>query len=338
MLICLLIQPIHQSGIDVLTESGLQIVEASAATMDVVAREIVDAVAAITRNAGLDRTAMQAARNLRVLGVHGTGYDPVDVTFASEIALPIVFTPFANTQSVAEHAISQMLAVAKRVRECDRAVREDRFDYRYSRNFHELAGKTLAVVGFSKTGRRTAEIARLGFGMRVIVFSPSVAPAEIAAAGFERADDLDSMLCEADIVSLHQRLTPKTLGLFDRVRISRMKPGAVLVNTARGAIVDTGALVDAVESKRLAGAAMDVFDEEPLPKGHPYTLTDGIVLSPHVAGATEEALERTAVDVARQIVDVLHNRRPENLVNPENWDRRRYGRPSPTVAISGKPT
>ncbi|CAL8973043.1 Hydroxypyruvate reductase [Rhodoplanes serenus] len=321
--VCLLVQPIHPSGVAVLEEAELTVRQASAASMDVVAREVGDAVAAITRNAGFDRAAMAAAARLAVLGNHGTGYDPVDVAYAAEIGLPIVYTPFANVQSVAEQAIAQMMALAKRTRECDRAVRQGRFDFRYARDFHELAGKTLLVCGFGKIGRRTAEIARLAFGMRVLVHSPSVDAAEIAAAGCVPVADLDAALAEADIVSLHQRLTPRTRGLFDAARLARMKPGAVLVNTARGALIEPVALIAAVESGRLRGAAMDVFETEPLPADHPYTRCDGILLSPHTGGATEEALERTAVETARQVVDVLAGRRPEFLIDPTVWTRRR---------------
>lgn len=322
-MICLLIQPIHPKGIAVLEAAGLEVRQAASAGMDVVAREIAPATAAITRNAGLDRAAMAAAPNLRVLGNHGIGVDPVDVAYATEIGLPVVNTPHANVQSVAELVIAHMMAIAKRVREADAAVRSGGFDYRYSRDFRELAGNTLLVVGFGRIGRRTAEIAKAAFGMRVLVYSPRAEAAEVAAAGCEPAADLDAALAEADYVSLHQLLTPETRGLFGRDRLFRMKPGAALINTARGAIVDTDGLVAAVASGHLRGAAMDVFDQEPLPAGHPFATTPGILLSPHIGGSTEEALERTAVQTATQVVDVLAGRRPPHLVNPAVWAARR---------------
>ena len=322
-MICLLIQPIHPAGIDVLAKAGLEVREASATDMATVAQEIAAADAAITRNAGLDRTAMAAAPDLKVLGNHGIGTDPVDVSYATEIGLPIIYTPHANVQSVAEQAIAMMLAVSKRVREADTAVREDRFDYRYARDFRELHGKTLAIIGFGRIGRRTAELARAAFDMRIIVYSPHVEATAIEAAGMEKWDDLDAVLGEADVVSLHQRLTPDTREWLDGKRISAMKKEAILVNTARGALVDAEALIAAVESGHLRGAAMDVFEKEPLPADHPYRGARGIVLSPHIGGATEEAMLRTAVETAEQVVDVLAGRRPEYLVNPEVWERRR---------------
>ncbi|MDP6574468.1 MAG: hydroxyacid dehydrogenase [Rhodospirillales bacterium] len=322
-MICLLIQPIHPAGIDVLAKAGLEVREASATDMATVAQEIAAADAAITRNAGLDRTAMAAAPDLKVLGNHGIGTDPVDVSYATEIGLPIIYTPHANVQSVAEQAIAMMLAISKRVREADTAVREDRFDYRYARDFRELHGKTLAIIGFGRIGRRTAELARAAFDMRIIVYSPHVEATAIEAAGMEKWDDLDAVLGEADVVSLHQRLTPDTREWLDGKRISAMKKEAILVNTARGALVDAEALIAAVESGHLRGAAMDVFEKEPLPADHPYRGARGIVLSPHIGGATEEAMLRTAVETAEQVVDVLAGRRPEYLVNPEVWERRR---------------
>jgi D-3-phosphoglycerate dehydrogenase len=322
-MICLLIQPIHPAGVDLLKGFGLDVRQASASTMDVVAREIVGAGAAITRNAGLNRAAFEAAVNLRVLGNHGIGVDPVDVPYATEIGVPIVFTPYANVQSVAEHAVTQMLTIAKRIRESDRAVRAGEFDYRYARDFHELTGKTLGILGFGVIGRRTAEMAKAAFGMRVVVYDPYVDAAVVAAAGMERIDSLDEMLGMSDVVSVHLRLTPETRGILDRARLGRMKKGAILVNTGRGATVDTEALVWAVQSGHLKGAGMDVFDKEPVTQDHPFTKVDGILLTPHIAGSTEEALERTAVETAQQVIDVLAGKRPPHLVNPDVWDRRR---------------
>lgn len=320
---CLVIQPIHPAGIAVLEQAGIEVELASAADMATVAREIASADAAITRNAGLSRAAMEAAGLLSILGVHGIGVDPVDIAFADEIGLPVANTPYANVQSVAELAIAHMLAIAKRVRESDRAMREDRYDYRYTRDFRELSGRILLIAGFGRIGRRTAEIASTAFGMRVLVHSPRVPEQDIRDAGFEAVPDLDAALRGADYVSLHQVLTAANRGLFDRDRLFRMKKGATLVNTARGALIDTAGLVEAVESGHLRGAAMDVFDPEPLPVGHPFTTTDGILLAPHIGGATEEAMERTATQVAAAVVAALSGNRPDHLVNPGVWNRRR---------------
>ena len=320
---CLVIQPIHPAGEQLLADAGVDVVHASRHDMGTVAREIVDADAAITRNAGLNRAAMEAASKLKVLGNHGIGVDPVDVEYATSIGLPVAYTPYGNVQSVAELAIAHMLAIAKRVREADCAVRGDRFDYRYSRDFEELCEGTLLIVGFGRIGRRTAKIAKSAFEMRILVFSPSVPPAEIETAGCTPVTDLALALAEADVVSLHQVLNDTTRQSFNAIRLAQMKKGAVLINTSRGALIDNDALIAAVDSGHLRGAAIDVFEKEPLQPNHPLTRCNGILLSPHIGGATEAALRRTAKQVASAVVNVLNSERPEHLVNPEVWENRR---------------
>lgn len=324
-MLCLLVQPIHPDGVSVLEAAGIEARMASAADMATVVAEIGEADAVITRNAGLSGAAMRAAPRLKVVGNHGTGLDPVDLETARALGLPVVFTPQANVQSVAEHVIAHIMAVSKRIREADAATRRNEFDYRYTRDFVELSGKTLLILGFGAIGKRTAEIARAGFGMRVLVHSPSADPADIVAAGFETAPDLDAALAQADVVSLHQRLNDRTRGMFGRERLAAMKPGAILVNTARGALIQTGPLIEAIEAGRLRGAATDVFDTEPPPPDHPLLSAAGVVLSPHIAGATEEALVRTAVQTARQVVDVIEGRRPPFLVDESVWENRQVG-------------
>lgn len=320
---CLIIQPIHPAGIALLEAAGITPVMASGHDIATVIAQIGDMEAAITRNAGLSRQAMAQAGKLRVLGNHGIGVDSVDVGYATEIGLPVAYTPYANVQSVAELVIAHMLAIARRVREADRSVREGRFDYRYSRDFLELSGKTLLICGFGRIGRLVAAMAKHGFAMTVQVYSPSVAVAEIEQAGCHAVTDLDEALAVADYVSLHQTLTAQTRGLFSRERLLRMKRGAALINTARGAIVDSDGIIEAVESGHLRGAALDVFDQEPLPESHPLCRCDGILLAPHIGGSTEEAARRTALQVAQAVIDVLAGRQPEYLVNPDVWSRRR---------------
>lgn len=169
---CLIIQPIHPAGIALLEAAGITPVMASGHDMATVIAQIGDMEAAITRNAGLSRHAMAQAGKLRVLGNHGIGVDSVDVGYATEIGLPVAYTPYANVQSVAELVIAHMLAIARRVREADRSVREGRFDYRYSRDFLELSGKTLLICGFGRIGRLVAAMAKHGFAMTVQVYSP----------------------------------------------------------------------------------------------------------------------------------------------------------------------
>ncbi len=325
MPVCLVVQPIHPAGIHKLEAAGIEVRRASAADMPTVAREIAGCDAVITRNAGLDTAAIEAGTRLRVIANHGVGTNKLDVALAARLAIPIVFTPFANARSVAEHAVMLMLAVGKRLRACDEAVRGGDWDYRYRPGLQELHGRTLGVVGFGTIGRMTADIASRGFGMRVIVHSPSAAPEVIAAHGAVACATLDELLAAADVVSLHRPSRPDTRHLINVATLAAMRPGTILVNTARADLIDTAALVDALRQGRIAGAGIDVFDQEPVPAGHALLDLPNVVLTPHTAGSTDEALQQTAEQCADQIVDVLAGRQPPHLVNPAVWPARRFG-------------
>jgi D-3-phosphoglycerate dehydrogenase len=318
---CLLVQPIHDRGVQVLRDAGLTPRLASAFDMQTVAREVGDAVAAITRNAGFNRTALEAAPRLRVIGNHGIGTDPVDLASATELGVPVVNNPTANVISVAEHAIGLMLAVARNMLSADQAARARDFRWKFSHPQIELFGKTLGIVGFGVIGRETARRAAAGFGMNVLVYSPSVP--DDALEGFARAASIEELLQRSDVVSLHVKLSPATRNLVSAERLALMKPQAILVNTARGAAVDEAALAAALRAGKIFGAGIDVFSAEPPPEGHPLLDAPNCILAPHVGGSTEEALVRTAEECAQQVVDVLAGRRPANIVNPAAWDKRR---------------
>ncbi len=319
----LIIQPIHAAGTAMLKAAGLTPRLASAPDMATVASEIGDAVGAITRNAGLNQAAMDAAPKLKVLGNHGVGVDPIDLDHADRIGLPVVFTPYGNVQSVAEQAVSLMLAVAKSTARADEAVRQGNFGFKYDTPLAELHGGVLGIVGYGRIGRRTAAIASAAFGMRVMVYSPSVPADDIVADGAVKADTLDGLLREADVVSIHAPARAGTRHMINRDRLALMKPTAILVNTGRGAVIDEAALTDHLREKRILGAGLDVFESESMAADYPLLALPNVVLSPHIAGSTEQALKRTAEQVAQQVVDVVEGRRPEHLVNPDTWTRRR---------------
>lgn len=323
MPVCLIVQPIHPSGIAMLEAAGIRTRKASSADMAVVARDIADCDAVITRNAGLDTAAIDAATHLKVIANHGVGTNKIDVAHATELAIPIVFTPTANARSVAEHAVMMMLAVGKRLLASDRAVRGDDWDYRYRPGLQELHGKTLGVVGFGTIGRLTAEIAAKGFGMKIVVHSPSADAQTLAAHGAHRCTTLEALLEQADIVSLHQPSRPDTRHMIDAARLALMKPTAILVNTARADLIDTAALIDALRHRGIAGAGLDVFDQEPVPHDAALLALDNVVMTPHTAGSTDEALKATADQCAEQIIAVLAGVRPAHLVKPAVWERRR---------------
>ena len=320
---CLVVQPIHEIGLRKLEEFGIEPRMASAPDMDTVAREIGGAIACISREAGLSRKAMEAAENLLVFGNHGIGVDPVDVEYANEVGLPIVFTPHTNVQAVAEHAIALMLAVYRQVPAFDAAVRKSNFKLRFDLPQHELWKKTLGIIGFGRIGRRTAAMCQAAFGMQVIAYSRSAKEEELARMGVGKAATLRQVMSEADVVSLHTALRPESRHLIGAKELAAMKTDAILINTSRGACVDEEALIEVLRERRILGAGLDVFENEPMAANHPLLRLDNVVLAPHAGGSTMESLARTALQLVDMITDVVEGRRPEFLVNPHVWERRR---------------
>ncbi|MCW5772605.1 MAG: hydroxyacid dehydrogenase [Rhodospirillaceae bacterium] len=260
---------------------------------------------------------------LKVIAKHGVGVDNIDIAAATALGVVVFNTPGANALAVAEGAVALMLAVVKRLRAGHDLVAAGRFAERGPWRAGDLSGKTLGLVG---GGRIAAELARIcgrGFAMRVLVYDPYAAPAQIAALGAKKVEALAALLAEADIVSIHVPLTETTRGLLDGAALARMKPGAVLINTARGGIVDEAALAAALADGRLAGAGIDVFEHEPPEPGNPLLALPNVVLSPHVAGITEDSARRMAIDVAEGTLAVLAGERSATMLNPEMWERRR---------------
>jgi D-3-phosphoglycerate dehydrogenase / 2-oxoglutarate reductase len=324
MLECLIVQPIHQVGHELLREAGIVPRMARSADMSEVAEEIRDATAVATRNAGLSTSAILAARNLRVIAVQGIGVDPVDVGCATARGIPVINTPFANVQSVAEHAIALLLALAKAIPAADHAVRQHDQSFRYRATLVELEGKILGVIGFGRTGQATARLAgRLG--MNVVAFSPNREAAVFEAVGATRVS-LDELLATSDFVSLHLPSTPTTLRLIGKEQIGKLKKGAYLINTGRAATIDEEALLDALSTGHIAGAGLDVYSKASLRNGNPLSTFENVILTPHIAGSTAEAMERAARTLALGIISVVHDREPDHLVNPQAWAARWWAR------------
>lgn len=241
---------------------------------------------------------------MRLLSLWGTGTDHVDLAAAARHGVTVTNTPGVSAVSVAEHALALLLAVARRIPRADAETRQGRWP---RRGMVQLHGKTLGVVGLGAVGRQMARLGA-GIGMRVIAWTlhPEL------ALGFDLAP-LEELLRTSDALSLHLRLSGRTRGLIGRRELELMKPAAILVNTARAAIVDEAALVEALEANRVAGAGLDVFATEPLPHGHPLTRLDNVVLTPHLAGVTSEALEAGLEMAIDNIWNFLAGR-PANVV------------------------
>ncbi len=311
---CVVVQPIKDIGLDLLRAAGLSL-HVMGADRSVAAMRpyLANARAVVTRDAGFSAEAIAAAPHLRVIGVHGTGTNAVAKDVARDRGIAVVNTPGANAQSVAELAIGLMLACAKRIVEADHAVRTGRFDFRYTQHSFELAGRTLGLVGFGHVSRRLARLAA-AFDMTVLGWSRSASAEDMAASGITRVVDLDDLCARCDIVSLHG--IPEAKPQFDAQRLGRMKPGAILINTGRGALVDEDALAAALASGHIGAAGLDVFRDEPLPVTNPLVRAPNVVLAPHLGGATQDALERTATEVARKVIAALGLPQPDGAPAP----------------------
>jgi phosphoglycerate dehydrogenase-like enzyme/NAD(P)-dependent dehydrogenase (short-subunit alcohol dehydrogenase family) len=285
----------------------------------------------------VDRATIAAAPRLEVVFVRGSGFEEVDVEAATEHGVACVNSAGVNAVQVADEAIGLMLSLALQIGYVDRSMhREGRWvDFAdLGESGHHprmISGKTVGVVGFGFVGRELARKCVDGFRMRVLVFDPFFDPAEAERLGVEPVDSLEELLPRVDFLSLNVPLTPATAGLIGEAELRAMKPGAVLVNTGRGATLDTDALVRALREGRLGGAGLDVMEPEPLPDGHPLFGLDNVVLSPHISGGADDAMEEMGIASATQALRVLRGQPSHRVLNPEVLPRpaerrRRRGR------------
>jgi D-3-phosphoglycerate dehydrogenase len=260
---------------------------------------------------------LAASRDMKVVTRIGVGYDAVDVPALSRHKIPLMVAGTANSPSVAEQALFMMLTLAKRAVEMHSIVKDNKWAARLGMLPYDLFGKTVLIVGFGRIGTRTAKRC-LAMEMNVQIYDPYKTAAEIKAAGCDPVSDLDAALPNADFVSIHCPKTPETVGMFNAARLQRMKATAYLINTARGGIVDEPALYDALVSGKLAGAGLDVFEQEPPPAGHSLFELPNVIMAPHVAGVTREAVDRMSEQTARNILSALDGEPiRQNVINQD---------------------
>jgi D-3-phosphoglycerate dehydrogenase / 2-oxoglutarate reductase len=294
----LLLESVHDDARALLEAAG-EVRVAEALDADSVRAAAAGCGAIITRGMGrIPASVMEGQPALRCVARCGAGVDNIDVAAASRLGLPVVHAPDAGTQSVAEHALMLALAVARQTSRWDRLVKTGRWSAREGWQGVELAGKTLGVVGLGRIGTRTATLGQ-ALGLRVLTWSRRRRDAR-----FEHRE-LDALLSEADIVSLHVALTDETRGFIDAEALARMSSTSILVNTARGALINEEALVAALSAGRLGGAGLDVLAQEPPPADHPLFAFDDVIITPHVAGLTDVAYRRMCVETVTHVLRIL---------------------------------
>lgn len=295
----------------------------------VLAAACANADAILARLGTVTRGVLDAAPRLRIVARHGVGVDAVDLAAATARGIVVTTTGSENAAAVAEYTFALLLGLVRHVAAADAGMRAGEWR-RGPLVGMELDGATLGVIGYGAIGRRVARQG-LGFGMRVLACDPR-ADAPEPGVTLVTQDDL---LAQADVVTLHTRLDAGNLRLLDARALSLMKPGACVVNTARGELVDEAALIAALERGALRGAALDTYEREPLAADHPLRRMRNVLLSPHVAGQTEAALRRVAVAAAQCILDELAGQRPRFVYNPEAYERRPPGWPAMVPANAG---
>jgi D-3-phosphoglycerate dehydrogenase len=256
---------------------------------------------------------IDAAPRCRIITRYGVGLDNIAVDHATRLGIPVTNAPTYCVDEVAEHALGLAFALARRIPRFDRTIRGGSYPGEAFRGIHRVAGRTLGLLGYGNIARQVAARAR-GVGMKVLTHDPAV-PRLPEEEG--RAVDFASLLREADFVSLHVPLNPKTKGLIGAEALALMKPSAFLINTARGALVELDPLLAALEQGRLAGAALDVFPQEPPPLEHPLFRHPLFIATPHCAFYSEESVENLQHTSAGQVFQALSGQTPGNIVNPD---------------------
>ncbi|MGE5485903.1 MAG: hydroxyacid dehydrogenase [Ignavibacteriales bacterium] len=312
----LVVQRIHPGGMAIL-EAGGQVVIPRDPSDEAVISEGRDAEALVVRLTKVRKSLIDALPALRVIGRNGVGVDEVDVEAASARGIMVINTPGTNSNSVAEYVISAFMSLYKRLPALDDHTRRGDWKARDQIKGFEVEGRTIGIVGMGRIGSLLARKCRLGLGMNVVAYDPLVSPDAIREAGATPCEDLDSILAQSDVVSLHLPLTPETRGLFDSGRLRRMKREAVLVNASRGGIVDERGLAEALRDGAIAGAAVDVFDNEPPARDNPLWGAPNLLVTPHIGGMTEDAARRTAETMAADVIRALNGENPVNLYNRE---------------------
>jgi D-3-phosphoglycerate dehydrogenase len=313
--------PIHPAGVSRLRERYDVAVLPEIEQESERAQAIAKASAIVVRLFKVGSTVLNRAPHLKLVAKHGSGVDNIDIPAATQYGVLVANTPGgANATSVAEGAVALMLAVLRRVRDMDACVRDGRFNDRWTINLHELWGKKVGLVGFGQIARVTARICGAGFNASVSCYDPFVSAGEMTALGVEKVDSLPQLAVQSDIFSIHAPLSESTRHLVDAAVLSAMPAHAILVNTSRGGVVNEKALIDLLRQRRIAGAGIDVFEEEPPASDNPLFRLDNVVLSPHVAGVTDDSLKGMAMLVVDLIDNVFSGRRPPTLLNESVWE------------------
>ena len=308
-------EPINQKGVEYLRERNVEVIELPPGSKeDTLEQYIAEADGLITRGSvKITRLLMENNPRLKVVGVHGIGCDHVDLPAAKELGKVVCNTPDALTVTVAEMAMALTLALLRNIVSADKAVRKGEWSRKYSDLIGaELAGKNVGIIGLGRIGEATAHRMK-AFGAEIGYWSRTRKPEKEEEYGFKWMN-LDELVTWSDIISLHIPATKETTKLITAEHIDQMKNGVYIVNTARGKVIDEEALIKALHSGKIRGAALDVFTNEPLSTTSPLCLMDNVILTPHLGASNLEGMQRMALQVAESVLRAINGEEPANRV------------------------
>ncbi len=314
---------LHEAGMDVLEKGQVQVAITNDGHPKAMLPELLDADGLIIRIGSIDRETMLQARNLKVIGRPGVGVDNVDVKTATELGIPVVIAPGANTRSVAEHAFALMFACAKDLVRSDLEMRKGNFAVRSSYKAYELNGKTLGLIGYGRIGSILAQMSK-AIGMKIKVYDPFVNREIIEKGGYSYCTQLEQVIRDSDVISIHVPLTKETLNLIGEKELGWMNKNTILINCARGEVIDETALTDALKQGVIHSAGLDVFAHEPVDVNLPLFKLNNVIVSPHMAGQTKEAASGVATMAAEGVLAVINRERWTYVCNPEAYEHPRW--------------
>ena len=324
-----LVQNIHPEGVRLLEEKGLTIKVGDTLSEKEILAGAKNAEAIIIRSQGkLTTNIIENIPTLKCIGRYGTGVDNVDVEAANRLRIPIVYAPGINAIAVAEHVLMLILALNRKLAHLDAGIRQGKWEELRSMEFHSLSKKVVGIIGVGAIGIQVAKLAS-AFGTRILGFDPNVEEMKMRNSGITPTN-FEELLAESDIVTVHIPLNAKTRNLLGEKEIGLMKKGTILINTARGGIVDESALARALKENRLSGAGLDVFKEEPVGMENDLLKINNTLVTPHSAGLTSEVLRELSVTVCEDVLRVLEGKKAHNIFNyaaltkggPQIWPKK----------------
>lgn len=314
----LLSQKIHEDAIEFLKNKGFCVIISPSPDEKTVRENAKDADAIIVRTATrLSRETIFSLPNLKVIARTGGGVDNIDVDAASEKNIPVCNTPEANTDSVAEHTLAFILALAKYLKKMDTEVRRNNFDIRNSYLPIDLAEKILGLIGFGKIGKKVAKLCYDCFKMKILFYDPYIKEFNEMEFQCKKLDSIEELFLISDFISLHIPYTKENHHIIGEKLLGKMKSTAFIVNASRGGIIDEDALAKLLSEGRIAGAALDVFENEPPEVNNPLLSLDNVYLTPHSAALTKESSRRMAMHAAEGVVDFLEGKNPRWVFNKD---------------------